>query len=400
MLGYYRKSLYNIISVRLKEPRHHVQILFGPRQVGKTTLMHQIVAELDAPHVFASADAESHADGLWISQQWERARFSLMQHNRGCVFLILDEVQKVENWAEYVKKEWDDDTARQRNIKVVLLGSSSLMIQKGMTESLAGRFELIRIPHWSYSEMVNAFGLSLDQYIFFGSYPGSAELMADEARWKQYVRDALVEPAITRDVLLMTRVDKPALLRQLFSLGAVNSGKIISFNKMLGQLHDAGNTTTLSHYLQLLQTAGLLAGLPKYAGTEIRRRASTPKFQVYNNALISSLDTCTFSSARENPDRWGHYVESSVGAHLVNMAFEKDWKLYYWRDENLEVDFVLVQDERAVAIEVKSGSRGETLNGMKQFISQFKPRKTLVVGGGRGILLDEFFNISATHLME
>jgi predicted AAA+ superfamily ATPase len=227
-------------------------------------------------------------------------------------------------------------------------------MQKGMTESLAGRFELIRIPHWSYSEMNAAFGISLDQYIFFGGYPGAADLLSKESRWKQYIRDALIEPAITKDVLLITRIDKPALLRQLFHLGAVSSGKIISYTKLLGQLQDAGNTTTLAHYLDLLNTAGFLCGLQKFSASAIRTRNSIPKFQVYNTALISALRPESFEEARETPDLWGWYFESAVGAYLTNAAFEYGLTLSYWRNGNDEVDFILSREARPLPLRLKA----------------------------------------------
>lgn len=399
MLSNFKRPILELVATRLGEPRRHIQILFGPRQVGKTTLIQQAIKQIDTPVIFASADAESGTDGLWISQQWDRARLALSQKGKSAVLLVLDEVQKINNWSEFVKREWDEDTAQNLPVKVVLLGSSSLMIQQGMTESLAGRFELIRIPHWSFGEMKQAFGATLDEYIFFGGYPGAAALRVDIDRWKRYVRDALVEPAITRDVLLMTRVDKPALLRQLFHWGSSHSGQIISYNKLLGQLHDAGNTTTLAHYLHLLNTAGLLGGLQKYAGTEIRRRSSSPKLHVYNNALMSSLAPDTFATARGTPEIWGHYVESAVGAHLMNGAFETDRQLYYWRDGDYEVDFVLARQDRIVAIEVKSGKPRSGPSGMNKFVERFKPYRALVVGS-QGIPLGEFLAMSIDQLSE
>jgi predicted AAA+ superfamily ATPase len=395
----YKRHQFETILARLQESRRFIQILFGPRQVGKTTLIEQVLEHIDVPFIFASTDAEAQATGLWLTRQWDRARFKVRDIPGSAAVLILDEVQKIPDWGEYVKKEWDADSRMNLNIKVVLLGSSSLLIQQGITESLAGRFELIRIPHWSYTEMNQAFGTSLDEYIFFGGYPGATDLISNEPRWKQYVRDALIEPAITKDVLLMTRVDKPALLRQLFHLGAVNSGKIISYTKLLGQLQDGGNTTTLAHYLNLLNTAGLLAGMQKFSGSEIRTRASSPKFQTFNTALTSALDSHGFKESRPEPDAWGHYFESAVGAHLINSAYEQGYRLTYWRDGNYEVDYILSKGDRSVAIEVKSGKKRDALNGMNRFVEQFKPFRSLVVGTN-GIPIEEFFSTPIETLFE
>lgn len=399
MTNKYKRPLFDIIAKRLKEPRRFIQILFGPRQVGKTTLIEQVLETAQQPFVFASADAETRTDGLWITQQWDRARLKLQQHPNLTVILVLDEIQKISNWSETIKKHWDEDSRNGHLIQPVLLGSSSLLIQKGMSESLAGRFELIRVPHWSYTEMNAAFGVSLDQYIFFGGYPGAADLLLDEPRWKNYVRDALIEPAITKDVLLMTRIDKPALLRQLFHLGALNSGKLISYTKLLGQLQDAGNTTTLAHYLELLNTAGLLKGLQKFTANEIRTRGSSPKFQVHNTALIAAFLPAPFEEIRQTPDRWGHVFESAVGAHLVNQAFVHGLELTYWRSGNYEVDFVLSRENRHVAIEVKSGRKQDTLAGMKRFAAHFNPHRTLLVGSG-GMPIQEFFETPTMALLQ
>lgn len=399
MKSKYKRPQFELVVKRLKEQRRFIQILFGPRQVGKTTLIGQVSETIEKPVIFAAADAEPNAGGLWIEQQWERARLYTTQNQGVPVILVLDEIQKINNWSETVKKLWDEDSRSGCQIQPVLLGSSSLLFRQGMSESLAGRFELIRIPHWSYPEMKKAFGISLDQYVFFGGYPGAADLLSEEARWKKYVQDALIEPAITKDVLLMTRIDKPALLRQLFHLGALNSGKEISYTKLLGQLQDAGNTTTLAHYLDLLNTAGLLCGLQKFTANAIRTRGSSPKFQTHNNALISALCPESFREIRNAPAQWGRFVESAVGAYLVNQAFEHGMTLTYWRSGNFEVDFVLSKENRHVGIEVKSGRKPYHLSGMSRFVTQFNPRRTLVAGTG-GIPFEEFFEIPATALLE
>jgi hypothetical protein len=275
----------------------------------------------------------------------------------------------------------------------VLLGSAPLLIQKGLTESLAGRFELIRIPHWSYSEIREAFGFSPDQFIFFGGYPGAAGLVADEDRWRRYIRDSLIETTISKDILMMTRVDKPALLKNLFEIGCLYSGQIVSLNKMLGQLHDAGNVTTLSHYLDLLSGAGMLAGLQKYSAKKIAEKASSPKLQVLNTALISVQSDAGFEGTRLDHEKWGRFVESAIGAHLINITLGSDIAVLYWRDRNREVDFVLKKGKELIAVEVKSGRTNTSLPGMEVFSKNYRAKKLMLVGGG-GIGIDEFLEMN------
>ena len=287
-------------------------------------------------------------------------------------------MQKIDNWSEMVKNQWDKDTRENINIKVVLLGSSRLLIQKGLTESLAGRFEIFYIGHWSFTEMQSAFGWSIEQYTYFGGYPGSASLISDEERWKSYIQDSLIETSISKDILMLTRVDKPALLKRLFELGSLYSGQILSYTKLMGQLTDAGNTTTLSHYLDMLSDSGLLAGLEKFAMNTIRKRSSSPKFQLYNNALLSAQSNYRFSDVVINPKEWGRLVESSVGAHLLNHSLSERYQLYYWRENNHEVDFVIEKNGKIIAIEVKSGRKAEN-RGMALFVQKFHPEKALLL---------------------
>jgi predicted AAA+ superfamily ATPase len=274
--------------------------------------------------------------------------------------LVLDEVQKAIGWSESVKRLWDEDTRAKQPIKVVLLGSAPLLVQQGLTESLAGRFEILRLPHWSLAEMRAAFDFSMDQYAYFGGYPGAAPLINEPERWRRYILDALVETTISRDVLLLTRMDKPALLRRMFELGCRYSGQVLSYNKMLGQLHDAGNTTTLAHYLELLSGAGLLIGLSKFARRVVRQKGSSPKLQVLNTALMTAQCGLSFEDAKDDHEFWGHLVESAVGAHLANAAALNECELFYWRESNREVDFVARAGRTLTAIEVKSGRSRDT----------------------------------------
>jgi len=395
----YRRPIFQTLLARLGERRRFLQVLAGPRQSGKTTLVKQVLAANSLPSHYASADAPSLQSRTWIEQQWDVARLQARDSaGRHGAVLVLDEVQKVPGWSEVVKRCWDADTAARLALKVVLLGSAPVPVQRGLTESLAGRFELIRVPHWSYPEMQAAFGWTLDQFLFYGGYPGAAELITDPPRWTHYIRDALIETTISRDVLLMTRVDKPVLLRRLFQLGCAYSGQVLSYQKMLGHLQEAGNTTTLAHYLELLAGAGMLAGLAKFSPERIRQRASSPKLQVMNTALLSAQAPLAFAETRRTPEVWGRLVESAVGAHLLNSSAGTTAEIFYWRERSREVDFVVRMGRRVVAIEVKTSAGKGTFPGMEAFARTFHPQRTLLVGGD-GLSLEQFFRTPAAALV-
>ena len=382
----FQRPVYNVIFERVSEPRRFMQVLSGPRQTGKTTLARQLIDCIKMPSHYASADEPTLKSTFWIEQQWEAAR---TKARTGKALLVLDEVQKIPGWSETVKRLWDEDSAEGLSLYVIVLGSSPILVQSGLTESLAGRFEVIPIMHWSFSEMREAFGWGIEQYIFYGGYPGSADLINEPRRWSHYIIDSLIETTVSRDILLMKRVDKPALLRRLFELGCAYSGKVLSYQKMLGQLQDAGNTTTLAHYLNLLQGAGLLMGLPKYAGQIIRRRASSPKLQVLNTALMTAPSQLSQDEAKSDPEYWGRLVESAIGAALVNGLKGTQAELFYWSSRNREVDFVLQRGENLVAIEVKSNLRKTSLPGIEAFSKEFRVKRKLLVGA-QGIPLEEF----------
>jgi len=390
-----REAIHDELLKRLKEKRRFLQVLAGPRQVGKTTLVRQVMASSKIPSHYASADEPTLRDRSWLEQQWDIARLKAGEGKSGAL-LVLDEIQKIPDWSSVVKLLWDADTHSGVHLKVILLGSAPLLIQSGLTESLAGRFEVIAVPHWSFPEMHEAFGWNLEQYIFYGAYPGAAELIESPERWQRYIQDSLIETTISRDILLLTRVDKPALLRRLFHLGCAYSGQILSYQKMTGQLTDAGNTVTLAHYLDLLQGAGMLAGLAKYSHGQVRQRGSSPKLQVLNTALMSAQDQRSLTEARQDGNYWGRVVESCIGAHLFNSSLGTDISVTYWRERNHEVDFVLQKGKTVVAIEVKSGGRRESLPGMEAFARQFKPKRQLLVGG-QGISLEEFLSQPAAY---
>lgn len=394
----FKRDAVNVILGRLKEKRRYIQVLTGPRQCGKTTIAKQVMDAVKIPHHYASADEPVLKDRTWIEQQWETARFLLGKHT-GTSLLILDEIHKIPQWSESVKRLWDEDALKGNRLHVVLLGSSPLLIQKGLTESLAGRFEIIHITHWSFEEMKKAFGWDIDEYIYYGGYPGSAELINNQMRWASYIKYSLIETSISRDILLMTRIDKPILLRRVFELGCLYSGQVLSYQKMLGQLQDAGNTVTLAHYLRLLESAGLMAGLSKYAGQKVRQRGSSPKFQVMNTALITAQQGISFSEAQKNKEFWGHLVESSVGATILNKIKGEGIELFYWLGNNREVDFVICKGKSIIAIEVKSGRKKTNLSGMELFSKEFKVKKKLLVGEG-GIPIKEFLTVPIETLFD
>ncbi len=380
----------------MKEPKGFIQVFMGPRQVGKSTLIGQVLSNLNIPHLFVSADAIANAGELWLEQQWETARLQWKSSGATSFILAIDEIQKINNWSEVVKKLWDEDTRTNQPIKVILLGSSRLLLQQGLTESLAGRFETTYLGHWSFNEMEQAFGVTAEQYVWFGGYPGAASLMNDEDRWKKYVNDALIETSISKDILMLTRVDKPALLRKLFELGCLYSGQILSYTKIVGQLQDAGNTTTLAHYLQLLDTAGLLAGIEKYAGEQLRQRSSSPKFQVHNTALLTAQQGASLKEVRLKPDVWGRWVEAAIGAHLVNHQLSEGYTVRYWRHRNDEIDFVLEKKGKVIGLEVKSGAT-QKARGIESFKKQHEPDKVLLVGNS-GIPWQEFLKVPVDQL--
>jgi len=390
----FQRSIYNTLKSRMDEKRKFIQVIMGPRQIGKTTLVTQLLKNTKTPFHFASADDIAGGNTVWLQQQWETAR-ALYTKKKATTILAIDEIQKIANWSETVKQLWDEDTRLKNNIKVILLGSSRLLIQQGLSESMAGRFESHYLGHWSYSEMKKAFKFTPEQFVYFGGYPGGAELIKDEKRWAKYIKDSLIETSISKDILMLTRIEKPALMKRLFELGCLHSGQILSYTKIVGQLSDAGNTTTLAHYLQLLHTAGLLGGIEKYADV-IRQKGSSPKFQVHNTALISAQMGESFEEAQQNTDNWGRLVESAVGAHLLNASIEYEFDLYYWRHKNEEVDFVLKQGKKLIALEVKTGNKAST-KGMQTFQKEFKPHKMLLIGP-KGLHWKDFLEMNPTEL--
>ena len=381
---YSRKLVPQLVS-RMKEPRRFIQIVTGPRQTGKTTAVLQTLDELDIPRRYISADDPGMASTEWLRNEWAQAR--ALAKGREAI-LVVDEVQKVGKWSSIVKLMWDEDSAQNVPLKVILTGSSALLLQKGLAESLMGRFEIIHSPHWCFSECKDAFGYSLEEFLFFGGYPGAAPLIKDEIRWARYIGASIVEPTISQDILFMEEVRKPALLRTLFMLGALYSAQELSFTKMLGQLQDAGNTVTLAHYLELLGKASILTGLQNYSGNHIRVRQSSPRFMVYDTSLMTYAGGANRQQLLAGTKEKGHLVESAVGAYLLARGNEEGFEVYWWRDRGNEVDFVIRKGLELTAIEVKSGRAGNA--GGSLIFKQRYPQALSLVIGSANAGLEEF----------
>lgn len=392
----YKRPQFAEVFDRMNEPRKFIQVLAGPRQVGKSTLIDQVLAECQIPHYLYNADGVDENDTDWIRRIWETTRTLMDTRQQTEAVLVIDEIHKIKRWSEIVKREWDADTRSKRQLKLFILGSSRLMLRKGLTESLAGRFELIRLGHWTLQEMEDAFGWTLDNWIYYGGYPGSASLIKDMRRWKKYIKESLVAPAIEKDIILTSNIYKPALMKQLFELGCTYSAELLSLTKALGQLQDAGNVTTLSSYLEILNQCNLLAGLQKYANDEARRYQSIPKYQVYNNALLTAFKGTSYEKDRIDPQIWGRWIESAVGAYLLGGAEEGGYSVYYWRERSDEVDFIIVRQGEVMALEVKSGRRGMN-SGIPKFNDLFHPKHSLVIGTD-GIPFEEFFRMRIDDL--
>lgn len=370
-----QRPYFKVIKNRIEQKNPLIQVLAGPRQVGKTTLVRQILSSSTLLHAYHSADAVAAGNQSWIEQIWNEARVAQKQSGSKYI-LAIDEIQKVHQWSEKVKQLWDQDSTTNHDIVVILLGSSKLLLQQGLTESLAGRFELIHLPHWRYQEMQETFGFSPEEYAWFGSYPGAASLIQDEERWKRYIRESLIETAISKDLLMLKRIDKPALLRNLFELGVGYSGQVLSFTKLMGQLQDAGNTTTLAHYLTLLKSAGLLTGLQKFSMDKARTKSSSPRFQTYNNALMNCYSFLSFNRAKDNPELWGKIVESSVGAHLLTYQ-EEGFNIQYYKEGNDEVDYILQYQGKTIALEIKTSN--QAAKGLDKFQAKFSPHRSYLI---------------------
>ena len=395
----FQRRHFHVLYARLREPRKFIQVVMGPRQVGKSTMAKQVLSQIDIPFLRFTADNVPATNVGWISECWDSARAQMKIDDSAEFILVIDEIQKIKGWSEAVKKEWDDDTFNDVNLKVVLLGSSRVMLDKGLADSLAGRFERIIMSHWDYSEFREAFGWDINRFIYYGAYPGAASLVEDPERWIQYISGSIIDATINKDILVDTAIGKPALLRQTFELSSAYSSQELALTKMLGQMNDAGNTTTITGYLNLLGQAGLVTGIYKYANDEARKRASVPKHQVFNNALKTVYSSKTFEESFKDRKLWGRLYESAVGAHILSHAYEGDYKVWYWRDsKGNEVDYVMEKKGRLIAIEVKSNDE-RTNSGLSEFKKMFNPYMGFVVGEG-GITIDRFLSCNPQDLFK
>lgn len=354
------RPFHTVLKKRLREKNPLIQILLGPRQVGKTTAAQAIYEEWNGPKIMASADSPTPPQATWIQHHWEQARLKGRR-----TLLILDEVQKVPGWSEQVKILFDVDRGR-RDLRVLLLGSSSLFMQKGLRESLAGRFELVPAPHWPFAEFKKAFGWDFDTYLRFGAYPGAVSFIDNEERWRSYILNSIIEPVLGKDILGQQSVGNPPLFRQTFELAVCYPAHVISLQKLLGQLQDRGNASTIKHYLNLFEQSFLLLTLQKYTGSVIQTRGSSPKIIVLNQALAHAYQSQGRLS--REPNWYGHVFESLVGMHL-NLIPNSE--LYYWKEGKDEVDYILRTPQKTVAIEIKSGSHRKG-KGLLEFARRYR----------------------------
>ncbi|MBZ0201792.1 MAG: ATP-binding protein [Ignavibacteria bacterium] len=394
----FERNQLKTLRNRIDEPVKFIQILSGTRQVGKTTLVEQLIDKISNPVHFVTADTVPSSETNWIQLQWEAARIKLIRANAGWGLLVIDEIQKINNWSASVKKEWDQDRRKKINLKVILLGSSAVLMSKGLSESLTGRFETVILPHWSFEEMQIAFGYNADEYIWFGGYPGASALKSDENRWKDYILNSIVESTISKDILMLSNVKKPALLKNLFELSCIYSGQILSYTKLLGQLNDRGNSTTLAHYQDLLEQIWFISGIQKFSGSKVSARNSIPKWLVYNNAFFSVYSGEASNTFKNNSELFGRLVESAIGGYILNECRINSITVNYWRESNLEVDFVLSKNRKIIAIEVKTGSV-KVHRGLNEFSKKYKTFKSILISN-ETIPWYDFLKVDIKQLFE
>lgn len=394
----YNRAQLSVFRSRMAEPRRTIHVVMGPRQVGKSTMIDQFVEKATVPYSLFSADGVGKTNTAWISEKWHEVRTRMMLYNETEHILIIDEIQKIVGWSEIVKKEWDQDTREKRNLKVILLGSSRLLIQKGLEESLEGRYEALKMGYWEWEEMRDAFGFTMEQFIYFGGFPGLAPYINDEERWRKMMEDSIISPILNHDILDIEEIRNPPLLRQVFEIGSIYSAQEISLTKMQGVVN-SGTVPTISSYLRILDETMLIKPLQKYDNSTIKTKNSIPKLQAYNNAFRNSYCQHTFEEALMKKTEWGRQVESAVGAYLAGRAILDGFELLFWRDEKKnECDYVLKKGERLIAIEVKSG-HSDNIDGYHAFRKKFD--KNIVnsfIIGPEGLPLEDFFRLNIPSL--
>ncbi len=339
-----------------------LQVIIGPRQIGKTTTVLKYLNESHPNKFhFYSADEVFNASATWLLEIWSKARSEQK-------ILVIDEIQKCENWSAIIKKFWDEDKRNKITFPCILLGSSSLEIQKGLTESLTGRFQLHKAFHWNHEESKNGYGLTFSDYLKIGGYPGSYSFK-NRTDWAKYVKQSIIQTVIEKDILQYHNVKSPALFRQAFEIIMSYPAQEISYTKLLGQLQDKGNTELIKYYLSLYEGAFLVKILEKYSAKKIITKSSTPKILPLAPCLYYLEILEDYKS-----EELGRVFELIVGAQLVRA----DESLYYWREGNDEVDFVLKKGRSLYAIEVKSG-RKKSAKGLQKFKSKFPEAKLVII---------------------
>lgn len=369
-------SIRDTLLRRISEPAPSlIQLLVGPRQVGKTTLLLELADTLGPQAIYVACDTPEASLPGWRDRLWQRVR---EQAARSKATLLLDEIQAVSGWSAWLKSCMDQVKRQRVPLHIVATGSSSLRLGAGARESMAGRFERHVLPQWSARNLHELLDVPANEaparLVALGGYPGAVRFWNDPDRWRSYIRDAIIEPAIGRDILQLEQVRKPALLRQVFALATAHPAEILSLDKIAGALAERGALETIAHYLDLLKAAFLVAPTHKYSDAEIRRRRSPPKLVVLDNALLAA--TSSAPDPRTDTARWGRWVENACLAHAIHQGEE----VFYWREEPWEVDGVFVGPRGRWLVEVKTGAYTQTdLRGLAQAAIRFPKFKPLVL---------------------
>jgi uncharacterized protein len=363
MKSFIKLPFIHVIENNLASESSFLQVILGPRQVGKTTsILYYLEHIYKEAHLYVSADKVMNSDHTWIRECWQKARAE-------GALLVVDEIQKIDQWAETIKSLWDEEKRRQQPIKCILLGSSSLDIQRGLSESLTGRFQLIQAHHWNAAESLAGYGISFEEFLKYGGYPGSYDLRSQQEEWISYIRTSILSTVIEKDILLNNTVKSPALFKQAFDIIMSYPAQEISYTKLLGQIQEKGNTDLVKHYLRLYEGAYLLRALEKYSGKALKTRTSSPK-------ILPLCPSMYFLELQEDygPTERGHVFELIVGAQLNRTSLP----LYYWREGQDEVDYVLVKGKTIWAIEVKSGRR-KSSKGLEAFRKKFPTARLAII---------------------